>query len=66
MKNEQILKQIRVKMAVMELNQNELSEKSKVHRTLLSQVLNGSNWTRDTMVKILEALELTDLIKLLK
>lgn len=66
MNNEQILKQIRVKMAVMELNQNQLSEKSGVHRTLLSQILNGSNWTKDTMIRVLEALELNDLINLLK
>lgn len=66
MNSEQILKQIRVKMAVMEFNQNQLSENSGVHRTLLSQILNGSNWTKDTMVRILEALELNELIKLLK
>lgn len=66
MENTNILKQIKVKMAVMDLNQGQLSEKSGLHRTRLSQILNGDNWTRLTMIKILKALELNELINLIK
>lgn len=67
MNNEQILTQIKGKMDSLGMSQKTLSEKTLIDRGAISRILNGTNnWTRDTMVKILEALELTDLIKLLK
>ena len=67
MNNEQILMQVKVQMTKLEMSQKTLSENTLIPRGNISRILSGErNWTRDTMVKILEALELTDLIKLLK
>ena len=66
MVNENITTQIKIKMVKDGIKQQKLSEKSGVDRTRLSQILNGHNWTRDTMNKILNALELTELITLLR
>lgn len=67
MDNEQILMQVKVQMTKLEMSQKTLSENTLIPRGNISRILSGErNWTRDTMVKILEALELTDLIKLLK
>ena len=67
MNNEQILMQVKVKMTKLEMSQKTLSEKTRIDRPAISRILNGTtNWTKDTMVKILEALELKELITLLK
>jgi len=67
MNNEQILTQIKGKMDSLKMSQKTLSEETLIDRGAISRVLNGShNWTRDTMVRILEALELNELINLLK
>ena len=67
MNNEQILNQIKDKMDSLGMSQKTLSEKTLIDRPAISRILNGTtNWTKDTMVKILEALELNELINLLK
>ena len=67
MNNEQILMQVQVQMTKLEMSQKTLSEKTLITRGNVSKILNGThNWTRDTMVKILKALELKELITLLK
>lgn len=67
MNNERIIMQVKVKMTKIEMSQKDLSEKTLITRSNVSKILNGThNWTRDTMVKILEAVELKSLIEFLK
>ncbi len=68
MKNEHIREQIKAEMDKRDWSQSKLAELSGVSRQRISQIINtkGYNWSHKTIVRVLEALELTDLIKLLK
>ena len=68
MNNEHIREQIKTAMHEQGLNQSGLTEKSGVSRQRISQIINtdGYNWSYKTIVKVLEALELNELISLLK
>lgn len=67
MNNEQILTQIKDKMDSLGMSQKTLSEKTLIDRPAISRILNGTtNWTKDTIIKILKAVKLNDLITLLK
>lgn len=67
MNNEQILTQIKNKMDSLGMSQKTLSEKTRIDRPAISRILNGTtNWTKDTIIKILKAVKLNDLINLLK
>ena len=66
MVDQDIITQVKMQMAAKGIKQQKLSERSGVDRSRISQILNGQNWTRNTMIKVLKALELNELITLLK
>lgn len=68
MKNKHIREQIKFAMYRLDWSQTMLAEKSGVSRQRISKIINldGYNWSYKTIVKVLEALELNDLIILLK
>ena len=63
---ENIPTKIKMQMAKLNFSQTSLSEKSGVTRQIISKIINGQNWNRNTMVRVLKALELEHVIKLLK
>lgn len=66
MNKEQILSKIKIEMALQDVNQLKLSELSSIPRQTISRMLNNGNWTKLTMVRVLDALELKELSTLLK
>ena len=61
-----IKEQIIQKMSEKGMSQKTLAHKSLVSRPTISKILKGEDWTKSCVVRVLEALELNELINLLK
>lgn len=61
-----IREQIILKMAEKGMSQDTLAQKSNVSRPTISKMIKGEDWTKSCVIRVLEALELNELINLLK